>query len=159
MIEILVSIIVALFTLAGTALGSYIQWRIAKENRQDKRRYALFEKRFEILQRAYSLLMELRWAKPEDRGQLAYNCQVWWTENNLYLDSDPRDDFYRAYQSANVLMDSEDINDRKKATIDMDKAFKSIEDSAEWFLTNTQEGNNSFRKIRDFLNRLRKKEM
>ena len=62
-------------------------------------RLAAIDKRLEKHQEAYSLWWELRGAsrKRDAIGSVVMKCQNWWVNNNLYLDKEAREAFYRAF--------------------------------------------------------------
>jgi len=86
-------------------ITTFVQWRIAKKDREsrererkDKFRLAALEKRLEIHQEAFyrwNKIIDLRFEEEPSKRQFIFDCQDWYYKNCLYLDSDSRLEFKR----------------------------------------------------------------
>lgn len=89
--------------LAGTAIAGSIQYWLSESERRHKLRLAALDKRLQAHQEAYSLWRKLLFADKQGDGvhDVVSECQDWWETNCLYLSSEAREAFRKAYHSAN----------------------------------------------------------
>lgn len=74
--------------------------------REHQLRLAALDRRLETHQQAYTLWRKLvSSVYTEHKCDVVIECQTWWNQNCLYLDSDAREAFVRAYQAANFHSD------------------------------------------------------
>ena len=86
-------------------ITTFVQWRIAKKDREskekeryDKFRLAALEKRLEIHQEAFyrwSKIIYLRFEEDPAKKNFLFDCQEWYYKNCLYLETNSRLEFIR----------------------------------------------------------------
>lgn len=92
-----------LSALLVAIITTFVQWRIAKKDREsrekerlDKFRLAALEKRLEIHQEAFyrwNQMMQLIHKSSEKKSDYLIECQEWYYRNSLYLDDSSRVEF------------------------------------------------------------------
>lgn len=104
--------------LLGVATGAFISEfshrQYARDERRHKLRMAALDKRLQAHQEAFSLWRKILADMGDSSkiGETVDRCQEWWDNNCLYLTSEARQAFVRAYLSANtrhVTLMSRDI--------------------------------------------------
>jgi hypothetical protein len=108
----------ALLSLISAIIGGLIatssQAWVSAQDRQNQLRLASVEKRLTAHQQAYSLWRRIlaNLGNEKALGDVVLESQTWWENNCLYLDSNAREAFVRAYLSAGshkVMVLSRDI--------------------------------------------------
>ena len=98
----------AIIGLIGVVVGSLITgvptWLLAKANRRDKYKLAIYDKRIQAHQEAYAL----SWDLSKSLGQsnilnIQNDCHKWWIHNRLYLTKGAAKAFKKAYQEAHCF--------------------------------------------------------
>jgi hypothetical protein len=68
---------------------------------QNQLRAAAIDRRLQAHQEAYELWRKLIGAMhSDDYDKVVLECQTWWDQNCLYLEKEPRQEFYQAYMFA-----------------------------------------------------------
>lgn len=74
---------------------------LEEQRTQGRLRLAVLERRFQAHQEAFTLWFRLLHSvHTSENSKAVQECQRWWEENNLYLDSEPRAAFKQAYAAA-----------------------------------------------------------
>lgn len=72
-------------------------------SREHQLRLAALDRRLETHQQAFTLWRKLLSSvHTDDIGKVVIECQTWWDSNCLYLDTDAREAFVRAYRAAHL---------------------------------------------------------
>lgn len=125
-----------LIAFLGVIVGSYIsgvvQYATLDANMKQQLRLAVLDKRMQVHQEAFAMWQRLRFTKrpTKESTQLILDCQEWWNNNCLYLSSDARVAFKKAYIAADYLSQPTDIQAgpeaRKKDVEDLIRAGEII---------------------------------
>ena len=108
----------ALLSLISAIVGGLIatssQALVSAQERENQLRLAAIEKRLIAHQGAYTLWRKLVFTPTNDTdlGNIILECQTWWNNNCLFLDSKARKAFFEAYMAAvdrPVLLRARDI--------------------------------------------------
>jgi hypothetical protein len=109
----------ALLSLISAIIGGLIAtssqaWTSAQD-RENQLRLAAIERRLVAHQEAYALWRKLIFTSNEDKefGNVVLECQSWWNNNCLFLDSKSRKAFFDAFMAAPsrpVLLRSRDTS-------------------------------------------------
>lgn len=94
----------AIIGVICAAIGSLATWFVAKANRKDKYKLAIYSERIAKHQEAYVL----SWALSKSLGQADImdtqnKCHDWWIHNRLYLTNEAAKAFREAYQEAHFF--------------------------------------------------------
>ena len=107
-------------------------------------RTAAVEKRLDKCQEAYTLWTELFWNIHDSATlpQIVVKCQEWWIKNNLYLGSEARAAFKKAYILANTfqMLPREQTDERERMFRDIEATGGAIVNSAELPSLGEEEG-------------------
>ena len=90
-----------------------------KRERQDKYYFALLEKRFETIQKAYHLVDQIKWVinEKEKLTSLTQKVSDWYSQNCLYLPPELRKDFRSTIFDANRFdLEREDYTSEGRRT-------------------------------------------
>lgn len=80
---------------------------------QNHLRAAAIDRRLQAHQEAYELWRKLIGAMhSDDYGKVVLACQTWWDQNCLYLEKEPRQEFYQAYMFAGSVRQRSQYSDR-----------------------------------------------
>jgi hypothetical protein len=96
----------ALLSLISAIIGGLIatssQAWVSAQDRQNQLRLAALDKRLQAHQEAYTRWQKLKFnvTNKATIGEIVLECKTWWESNCLYLDSNARQAFFRAFQSA-----------------------------------------------------------
>ena len=142
------------FVVAGIIIGAVIKAIYDhfkdKRDRQDKYYFALLEKRFETIQKAYELVDEMKWVinEKEELTSLTKKVSDWYSQNCLYLPPDlrkafldtifdtdrfdlERDDYYSEGRRTNKW-DTPEMKEKKKLFMDtFDRITKGMHEKIE----------------------------
>jgi hypothetical protein len=81
-----------------TLLGLFIKWNFSRQERLDNYRTATVDKRLEIHQRAFALILDMQKGANAEKYENTFNkIHQWWSENNFYLESQSRNAFHECY--------------------------------------------------------------
>ena len=123
----------ALLSLISAIVGGLIatssQSWISAQDRENQLRLAAADKRLQAHQEAYALWRKLIVSAFDETaiGKVALECQIWWDNNCLYLDSNARSAFYNA-----VLMASTHAGRLKSRDVtSVEKSWNTIEKAGE----------------------------
>ena len=88
--------------LIGASITGFIQFWISELDRTQQLRLASLDRRLEAHQAAYTLWRKLVFADKQagDVFEVVEECQDWWEKNCIYLTSEAREAFIKAYLSA-----------------------------------------------------------
>lgn len=98
----LAAVTALLGVLLGAGISGFIQYWISELDRTQQLRLAALDRRLEAHQEAYTLWRKLLFANKQN-GELfrvVSECQDWWEENCVFLTSDAREAFIKAYLAA-----------------------------------------------------------
>ncbi len=96
----------ALLSLISAIIGGLIatssQAWVSAQDRENQLRLAAIERRLMVHQEAYALWRKLIFTPVEDTdlGNVILECQTWWNNNCLFLDSKSRKAFFDAFMAA-----------------------------------------------------------
>jgi hypothetical protein len=81
-----------------TLLGLFIKWNFSRQEKLDTYHTAAIDKRLEIHQKAFALILEMqKGATPEKYDNTFNKIHKWWSENNFFLESHSRKAFQECY--------------------------------------------------------------
>jgi len=88
--------------LLGASITGFIQYWISELDRTQQLRLAALDKRLEAHQEAYTLWRKLLFANKQtgEVFRVVSECQDWWEKNCVFLTSDAREAFIKAYLAA-----------------------------------------------------------
>lgn len=101
-IELVLGVMGLLGVLIGAAVTMESQLRNSQLDRQHQLRMAALDKRLQVHQEAYALWRKLlaNVYNSDTIGDIVMECQEWWDQNCLYLTSEARVSFRKAYVRA-----------------------------------------------------------
>ena len=122
--------------LVGVAVGCLVQWFISERQRITAFRIAALDLRLKTHQEAYRLWHEMFWAldDPDNGPKTAAQCQQWWIDHCLYLDTKSREAFLQYSRETGLYRDLKDLKDpvslaeRKALYEHIKNVFKLLEE-------------------------------
>jgi hypothetical protein len=88
--------------LLGGSIAGFIQYWISELDRDQQLRLAALDRRLQAHQESYTLWRKLLFAdkRNEEVHNVVEECQEWWESNCIFLTSEAREAFLKAYLSA-----------------------------------------------------------